>query len=331
MLSYEMLQIIWFALIGVLFVGYSILDGFDLGVGILTPFLAKNDRETGALYNSIGPVWDGNEVWLITAGGALFAAFPHVYATVFSGFYLALILLLCALILRAVSLEFWSLDSNNKKIWKIVFACGSFLSSLLFGIALGNVILGIPMNEKMDFTGDFFTLLRPFPLAAGILGLCNILLQGATYASVKTFEDIRSRSQNIAGRIWYVYAFAFIITLITGLVSMPAERSNVAAWVITFIFFILLIFLKVALHKGKDLHAFILSSLSFASLWGITGALQFPALTKSSIDTIPHLTIYNASSTEMTLRIMLIIALIGMPLVIGYTAYVYRIFKGKTG
>jgi cytochrome d ubiquinol oxidase subunit II len=152
----EILQNIWFLLIGILFVGYSILDGFDLGLGSLFPFLAKSEEDQRSLLNIIWPFWDGNEVWLLTAGGALFAAFPHAYATVFSGFYLALMLVLLALILRAVSLEFWFYDEKRRGLWEKTFIIGSFLPSLLFGVALGNVIIGIPLNESMDFTGNFF-------------------------------------------------------------------------------------------------------------------------------------------------------------------------------
>ncbi|HUU51724.1 MAG TPA: cytochrome d ubiquinol oxidase subunit II, partial [Candidatus Heimdallarchaeota archaeon] len=169
--TWDILRNIWFILIGVLFVGYSILDGFDLGIGALFPFLGKKEEEKEALIKSIGPFWDGNEVWILTGGGALFAAFPHAYATVFSGFYLALMAILFSLIFRAVSLEFRAHDTKRKRFWEGAFVVGSFLPSLLFGVALGNVVVGVPLDNTMNYTGNFFKLLRPFPLAVGLLGL----------------------------------------------------------------------------------------------------------------------------------------------------------------
>src|SRR5271157_5440493 len=201
----QILQTIWFFLIGFLFVGYSVLDGFDLGIGALLPIMAKNKKEEATIISTIGPVWDGNEVWIITAGGALFAAFPDVYATVFSGFYLALMLVLFALIFRAVSLEFWSMDTGRRTLWKWSFSIGSLLPALLFGVALGNVIIGIPLNDKMEYAGGFFTLLRPFPLAVGLLGFSAILLQGSSYAVLKTGGIVQNRFKQASKKIWIVF------------------------------------------------------------------------------------------------------------------------------
>jgi cytochrome bd ubiquinol oxidase subunit II len=325
----EILQITWFVLIGVLLAGYSVLDGFDLGIGSLLPFLSKSEDDSARLFNSIGPVWDGNEVWLLTGGGALFAAFPHVYATVFSGFYLALILVLCALIFRAVSLEFWSLDSSNRKFWKTTFFLGSLLPSLLFGVALGNVIIGIPINAAMEFTGNFFTLLRPFPLAIGLLGLTAILFQGSTFATVKTGGDIQERAREIGVKVWMAYLVFLLLSFLVTAFSMPAFLKNIGAWVFSLLTFGSLIISRAALRNKEDKKAFISSSVSFLGLWGITGSLQFPVLARSVDPAVASLTAYNASSSQLTLSVMLIIALIGMPIVIAYTAYVYRVFKGK--
>ena len=173
--SLDLFRNIWYVLIGVLLLGYSILDGFDLGIGILFPFLAKDEKDKKVLFSSIAPFWDGNEVWLITGSAALFAAFPQAYATVFSGFYLALMLLLFALIFRAVSIEFWHTDEKRRKFWEWAFVTGSFFPSLLYGTVLGSVVVGIPLNENMDFTGNFFILLRPYPLIIGLLGLSAII------------------------------------------------------------------------------------------------------------------------------------------------------------
>jgi cytochrome d ubiquinol oxidase subunit II len=325
----QSLQIIWFFIIGILFVGFSILDGFDLGIGSLLPFLARDKRETVALFTAIGPVWDGNEVWLLTAGGALFAAFPHVYATIFSGFYLALMLVLFALIFRAVSLEFWSMDEKGRALWRWSFVIGSFLPSILFGVALGNVILGVPLNEEMEFTGNFYTLLRPFPLAAGILGFSAILLHGCTYAALKTEGVIRDRAKAMGKRVSILFALMVAVSAVLSGFYMPESMSNALAWICTALVLLSLVIGRIWLNKNNDLVPLLMSSLSFIGLWGIAGSLQFPNLVKSALGPETHLSIYNTSSSQLTLTVMLIIAAIGMPIVIAYTIYAYRVFKGK--
>ncbi len=325
----QILQIIWFLLIGALFIGYSVLDGFDLGIGILLPFLAKEKKDIIALFSAIGPVWDGNEVWLLTAGGALFAAFPHVYATVFSGFYLALMLVLFALIFRAVSLEFWSLDEQRRSFWKWSFIIGSALPSFLFGVALGNVIQGIPLNDKMEFTGNFFTLLRPFPLATGLLGLSAILLQGCTYGALKTEGELHDRTVAAGKIIVIIYALLLILSTIISGIVIPGSLSNISAWASTIVVLVALVITALRIDKKNGLIPFFMSSLSFIGLWGIAGSLQFPNLVRATNGSELNLSIYNTSSTQLTLTVMLIIALIGMPLVVGYTIYAYRVFMGK--
>ena len=325
----QVLQIIWFFLIGFLFIGYSILDGFDLGIGTMLPFLAKDKKDIVTLFSAIGPVWDGNEVWLLTGGGALFAAFPHVYATVFSGFYLALMLVLFALIFRAVSLEFWSLDEHRRAFWKWHFVIGSALPSLLFGVALGNVILGIPLNEQMEFTGNFFTLLRPFPIATGLLGLSAILLQGCTYGALKTEGALHDRIVAAGKIIVIIYALLLVLSTIISGIVIPGSLSNIPAWASAVVVIIALIMTALWIDKKNGLIAFLMSSLSFIGLWGITGSLQFPNLVRAIDGGGLNLSIYNTSSSQLTLTVMLIIALIGMPLVVGYSIYAYRVFKGK--
>ncbi len=325
----QMLQITWFFLIGVLFIGYSLLDGFDLGIGTLLPVLARDRKDLASLFTAIGPVWDGNEVWLLTGGGALFAAFPHAYATVFSGFYLALMLVLFALILRAVSLEFWSLDEKRRGLWKWTFTAGSALPSLLFGVALGNVILGIPLDEGMEFTGSFFTLLRPFPVAIGLLGLSAILLQGCAYAALKTGDALKERAKSVAKKAWLFAAVIFPVTLILSAVYLPGSMENAIAWACAAVAIVSLIAYRALIGRDSDGRTFAASSLFFASLWGIAGSLQFPALVRATQGTELGITIYNSSSSQLTLTVMLIIALIGMPVVVGYTIYSYRIFRGR--
>jgi cytochrome d ubiquinol oxidase subunit II len=322
-------QNIWYLLIGVLLIGYSILDGFDLGVGSLMPLLAKKDEDKRVLYNAVGPFWDGNEVWLLTGGGALFAAFPHVYATVFSGFYLALMLVLFALIFRAVALEFWSYDEKRKKLWEWAFVIGSFLPALLYGVALGNVVVGIPLNGQMEFTGNFFTLLRPFPLVVGLLGLTAILLQGSTYAALKTAGSLQERARNITNKIWVVFMVLFILCYISALIFMTGVTGNILAYCAGLVVLAAWFLTRQAVNKGKDGQAFFMSSVIFMSLWGIVGAIHYPNLVLASNNPALSLTLSNSSSTQLTLTVMLIIALVGMPFVIGYTIYAYKIFRGK--
>lgn len=326
---WDLLRHIWFILIGVLLVGYSILDGFDLGIGTLLPFLAKKEQDKNTLIRAVGPFWDGNEVWLLTGGGALFAAFPHAYATVFSGFYLALMLVLFSLIFRAVSLEFRAHDPDRKRFWEGAFVMGSFLPSLLFGVALGNVMVGVPLNQNMDFTGTFFTLLRPLPLVFGLLGLAAILMQGAAFAVLKVEGELRTRALTIARRLLPRYAALFLLALAVSAIYLPHGFRRPSAWLFTVLFAAALLFLQRSLRDGRDGPAFMMSSLAFASLWGIAGSVHFPNLVRAGNGEALSLTIHNASSSQLTLTVMLIIALIGMPLVIGYTIYAYRVFKGR--
>ncbi len=327
--TWDLLRYTWFILIGVLLLGYSILDGFDLGIGTLFPFLVKKETDKKTLFKAIGPFWDGNEVWLLTGGGALFAAFPHVYATVFSGFYLALMFVLFSLIFRAVSLEFRYHSPGQKGFWEKAFVFGSFLPSLLYGVALGNVLVGIPLNSRMDYTGNFFTLLRPFPLVIGLLGLAAILLQGSTFAGVKTMGALQSRARTTSRLLTVIFAGLFLLSLGATIIYIPGALKKPLAWFFSFIVVAAVFLLRSAIKKEKDTLAFAMSSTAFAGLWGITGSIHFPNLVKAGNNPDLSLTIYNASSSELTLKVMLIIALIGMPFVIGYTIYLYKVFKGK--
>jgi len=322
------LQNAWFLLIGVLLAGYSVLDGFDLGVGALFPFLAKTEDEKRALASAVGPVWDGNEVWLLAGGGALFAAFPMAYATVFSGFYLALMLVLFALVLRAVSLEFRAHDTARKGLWEAAFIGGSVLPALLFGVALGNVVGGVPLDARTEYTGTFFTLLRPLPLVFGVLGLAAFLLQGAAYAALKSGGALRDRARTSARIAAVAVGVAFLVSLVAVAIYLPAALRSLPAWVFSGLFWLSLLLVLVATGKGKDGRTVLFSSGVFLSLWGVVGAIHYPNLVRAT-DPALSLTVSNASSSPLTLKVMLIIALVGMPLVIGYTIFAYRVFKGK--
>ncbi|MBT6499859.1 MAG: cytochrome d ubiquinol oxidase subunit II, partial [Deltaproteobacteria bacterium] len=219
------LNIVWFILIGFLLVGYAILDGFDLGVGILQIF-AKKEADKNAMRESIEPFWDGNEVWLLTGGGAIFAAFPHVYATVFSGFYIAMILLLVGLIFRALSIEFRNqVDSQAwKNFWDKAFSISSLVVALLLGVALGNIFIGIPLDGEMNFTGSFFTLLRPVPLFVGLTGVLMISLQGAAYLLLKTDQDLYVSAQSWVRKSWLLF---IVFTVLTTVITAMTDYSKI--------------------------------------------------------------------------------------------------------
>lgn len=328
------LNTIWFLLFGVLIVGYAILDGFDLGVGVLYLF-ARSDRERRVYLNAIGPVWDGNEVWLLTAGGALFAAFPVVYATVFSAFYLALMLLVVALIARAVSFEFRGKlgGAGWRRLWDLCFGLGSLVAAILFGVAVGNVIAGIPLDESARFTGSFLGLLNPYALLLGILSLTMFTMHGATYLCLKTEGDLQARMRRWATRSWTVFTVVYAVATAVSIFAAPHLFSGVGANPLFWIFVALLggSLVSVPYAIGRAWHgwAFLGSSLATLSVITLAAVGMFPRLVISSTDIVNSLTIYNAASTPRTHTAMLIIALIGMPLVIAYSAYVYSVFKGK--
>jgi cytochrome d ubiquinol oxidase subunit II len=326
------LQTTWFLLIGVLLAGYAILDGFDLGVGMWHLFLARGERERRVLINSVGPVWDGNEVWLLTAGGALFAAFPLVYATVFSGLYLALMLLLAALILRAVSLEFRGKEESARwrQTWDVAFAVGSFLPALLFGVAVGNVMRGLPLDAEGEFAGTFLGLLNPFALLVGLLSVAMFLQQGAAWLSIKTEGELRERARRAALRASAAFALLWAVVTVASLTLAPEVRSWRSPWAWTAAAVVLLslgLFAR-ATHDGRAVLAFTFSSVATAGLLALMGLGLYPYLVPALGALPAGLTIYNAASSPLTLKVMLVIALLGMPLVIAYTIVIYRSFRG---
>jgi cytochrome d ubiquinol oxidase subunit II len=325
----------WYMLFGVLIIGYAILDGFDLGVGVLHLF-TPNETEKRININAIGPVWDGNEVWLLTAGGALFAAFPPVYATVFSGFYMALMLLLAALIFRAVSLEFrGKVDSAGwRKVWDWAFGIGSLLPAILFGVAVGNILRGVPINEEGLFTGTFFGLLNPYSILIGVLSLIMFTMHGALYMAVKTNGDQQARMAKIASVLWMVLITLYLASTTFTFFEAPYLLNGILANPLTWIFLVALLvslsFIPIFTKAGKYFRAFMASSITILSLIALPAISMYPRLVPSITDLQYSLTIYNASSTAPTLTAMLIIALIGMPIVIAYNWYIYHQFRGKT-
>lgn len=328
------LNTIWFILFGVLITGYAILDGFDLGAGILHLW-TRNEPWRRISINAIGPVWDGNEVWLLTAGGALFAAFPIVYATVFSGFYLALMLLLVALIGRAVAIEFRGKVDNPawRRLWDWVFGLGSLLPAILFGVAVGNILRGLPIDEKGMFTGSFLGLLNPYAVLVGLVSLAMCTMHGSVYLTMKTDGEQRLWARKWASNAWIAFvALYFLATLATVFVSPFLFQSlpgNPLFWVVFLLELAGMIYLPVALKAGRFGRAFLASAVTIAGAIGVAALSLYPRLVPSLTSLDYSLTITTASSTPRTLAVMLVIALLGMPLVIAYTIYIYRVFRGK--
>ncbi len=328
------LPTIWFMLVGILFIGYAILDGFDLGIGALHLF-TKTDQERRLMINAIGPVWDGNEVWLVTGGGALFAAFPEVYATSFSGFYIAFMLFLLGLIFRAVAIEFRSKQQAKawRKFWDVSFSVSSILSALLLGVALGNIARGIPLDQTHEYAGTFWTLLNPYALIVGITTVALFTQHGAIYALMKTEGELHDKIRGWVNPAIIVFVICYVMTTLFTLLYIPHMSANLKAFPVLFIL-PLLNMLAIAnipreIHHGRDFRAFLSSCASMAALLALFGIGMYPDLILSRPEIANSLTIYNASSSEKTLGIMLIIALIGMPLVIAYTSSIYWIFRGK--
>ncbi len=327
------LEAAWFLLIGVLLAGYAILDGFDLGVGMLHLFVARSDAERRQVINAVGPVWDGNEVWLLTGGGAIFAAFPKVYATVFSGLYLPLMLVLAALILRAVCLEFRSKEPGPgwRGTWDAVFAVSSFLPSLLFGVALGNVMRGLPLDADQEFAGSFIGLLNPFALLVGLLSVALFLVQGAAWLDLKTDGEVRRRARSWAAGAWLVLVALLVVATVVSLVDAQHLWRTFARplpWIVPVVLVLALVEYRFLLQRGRAALAFAHSSTAIAALLGIVGLGLYPALVPA-LGGGPSLTVANAASSPLALTVMLVVALVGMPIVVGYTIFIYSRFKGR--
>jgi cytochrome d ubiquinol oxidase subunit II len=328
------LNTVWFLLIGVLLSGYAILDGFDLGVGALH-LLTKTDRDRRIMINSIGPVWDGNEVWLVTGGGALFAAFPDVYATSFSGFYLAFMLLLFALIFRAAAIEFRSKRPSDRwrRAWDVSFSVSSIVSSLLIGVALGNVVLGLPLTSDGEYMGGLLELLRPYPLVVGLTTVALFAMHGAIYVVMKTEGDLQASVRLWIPRLIALFVVCYLFTTGLTVVFIPHMTTALFDYPVLFVVPLLNVLVVANIprevHQGREFRAFLSSCVAMLLLMALFGIGMYPDMIYSSPIAEHSLTIYNAASSPKTHRIMLIIALIGMPIVVAYTFSVYWIFRGK--
>lgn len=324
------LRVIWFILISILFTGFFFLEGFDFGVGILLNILGKKDEEKRAIINSIGPFWDGNEVWLITAGGAIFAAFPRWYSTMFSGFYLALLIVLVALILRVVYFEFRSKRESVlwRKNWDIIMLVCSLLLAVLWGTALANLIKGVPIDKTMNFVGGFFDLISFYTLFAGIATLFVFVFHGALFLSLKSTGEVELRAKNIAKKLGAYSTAAVTILLVLTYFQTDLYSRNLAlaASILALVFEALSWYLAIS---EKFITGFISNGLSIAL--GVASLFigLFPRVMVSSISPIYNLTIYNASSTDYTLSIMTKVALIFVPVVLAYQAWSYWIFRKR--
>jgi cytochrome d ubiquinol oxidase subunit II len=328
------LNLLWFVLLGLLLAGYAILDGFDLGVGILH-LCVRQDEERRLLMNSIGPLWDGNEVWLVTFGGAMFAAFPEVYATVFSGFYTAFMALLFALIFRAVSMEFRSKREGTvwRQFWDVSFFGGSSLATFLYGVAVGNAMQGLPIGPEKEFWGATLDLLGPYPLLIGLLAVATFALHGGLYLCLKTEGDLQKR---IHAWVWRAFGFFLVFYLfatIFTLAEVPLATRNLHQhpwiWVVVVLNVLAVANIPRALYRNRAGCAFASSCATIGALTFFFGAALFPELAHSSINPDWSLNIYNAASSEKTLGIMRTMAFLGLPFVLAYTAAIFWVFRGK--
>jgi cytochrome d ubiquinol oxidase subunit II len=365
MLSYEALRLIWWALLGILLIGLAVTDGFDLGTAILLPFVGKTDAERRVVINTVGPVWEGNQVWLILGGGAIFAAWPPLYAVAFSGFYFAMFLVLCALILRPVGFKFRSKLPNPtwRRFWDWALFVGGFVPALIFGVAFGNVLQGVPFRFddtlRITYEGTLFGLLNPFALLCGLVSVAMLTMHGGAYLALKAEEPVAGRAAWFAGRAALALIALFAIAgvwvaflvdgfAISGVVhhdgpSNPLMKhvvTSAGAWMANYgrqpltLAAPILAFAGAALaipllRARRNAFAIVASGLSIAGVIATAGLSIFPFLLPSWLDPNASLIVWDSSSSELTLLIMLVATLVFLPIVLVYTAWVYRVLRGR--
>ena len=328
------LTTVWFILITVLFVGYFVLEGFDFGVGMLLPVVAKNEAERRAVVTTLGPVWDGNEVWLLVGGGALFAAFPEWYATLFSGFYLPLFLILVALIVRGVAFEYRSKRSSMtwRRRWDAAIWFGSFVPALLWGVAFANIVRGVPLEPagsdygNVIYTGGFWYLLNPYALVGGLTTLTLFLTHGAVFLALKTAGTIQERSQALAVKLGAVATVVAVVFLLWTQLAYSDKAWTWALVGVAAVAWLAGIWMNI---KGRDGWSFVFSALTIAGAVIFLFSVLYPNVMPSTVSDAYSLTIYNASSTPYTLRIMTIVAVIFTPIVLAYQAWTYWVFRKR--
>ena len=325
------LNTLWFILITVLFIGFFFLEGFDYGVGALTPFLSPHDKDRSIYLRTITPVWDGNEVWMITAGGALFAAFPHVYSTMFAAFYLALFLMLFALILRGVAFDFRERHDSVcwRHGWEAAIAFGSIVPAFLWGVAVTNLIAGIAINEKMVYTGGFLDLLTPYTVIGGLTFLFVFFFHGMAFLSFRVADlGLVRRAQQLGVKMGVIAAALFVLCMVMTYSNTDLFGSalGAAALIAAAVLFVLAILL---LRGGKGKKSFVFSSLAIVMTTVAFFAGLFPRLMVSSLNPAWSLTITNAASTQYTLSVMTVAAAIFVPIVLIYQCWSYYIFRKR--
>lgn len=326
------LNTIWFLLIALLFIGYFVLEGFDLGVGILLPFIGKTDLERRMIINTIGPHWDGNEVWLITAGGAIFAAFPNWYATLFSSFYIPLFLILIALIIRGVAFEFRSKDDNPiwRKFWDWAIFAGSLIPALLWGVAFSNFVRGIPINEEFQFVGNFWDLISSYSIIGGLVTLTGFIVQGAIFLSLKLEKPFADRLNKYSRLLWIpniIVVLTYVV--LTYFTTDILERLGVNPGIIPIGAVLSLFAAGWFIYQKNDIWAFIMNSLAIILSTSTIFQILYPRVLVSIIDPSFSLTIYNSSSSPYTLKVISIIALVFVPIVIAYQVWSYWVFRNR--
>ena len=326
------LNTLWFILVTVLFIGFFFLEGFDYGVGILLPFLGKDDNERRAVINTIGPHWDGNEVWMITAGGAMFASFPHVYATLFSGFYLALILMLVALILRGVAFEYRSLrpEAKWRNNWDWMIFVGSLLPALLWGVAVGNLMRGFAIDADMNYYGGLLPLLNPYAILGGLVFVTLFTTHGANFLALKLEGDLAKRAKKFGFQAWIaatVLTVAFVVW--TFFETDILTKSGINGLIPALLAAVALLLAGFYAKKGSDMLAFVMGSLTvvFATIMVFMGL--FPRILISSISADYSLNIQNAAASPYTLKVMSIVAAIFVPIVLIYQIWTYKVFSKR--
>ncbi len=363
-LDYETLRLIWWALLGILLIGFAIMGGMDLGIGALLPFVAKTDEERRVLLNLSGPTWEGNQVWLVLGGGAIFAAWPAIYAASFSGFYIAMIAILLALILRPVGFKFRGKVDNPtwRGIWDWALFVGGFVPSLVFGVAVGNLFLGVPFRLddtlRVSYEGNFFGLLTPFALVTGLVSLAMLITQGATIIAARTNGVVADRARRygkwaaaatlglfvVGGVISLFWLNGYEVTSLqnvlgpsnplnkTVVLAQGAWRTNYTTMPWSILAPTLAVIGSVIAYLALDLRAKVLgivgSSLSIVGIIATAGLSLFPFLMPSSVDPAASFTVWDASSSQMTLFIMLCATIIFLPIILAYTAWVYRVMRG---
>jgi cytochrome d ubiquinol oxidase subunit II len=328
------LNVIWYLLFIGIIAAYVVLDGFDLGVGILHPVVPRDDRERRLSLNSIGPVWDGNEVWLVVGGGVLFAIFPEVYATLFSGFYPAFMLVLAFLILRAVSIEFRSKQSSPawRSLWDWVFGLASMLLALLLGVAFGNIAQGVPIDSSHNIRIDPIRLVNPYALLVGVTAVAMLAQHGAIYLALKTEGDLQQRARRAANVLILAFIVLVVLTGIATAIFQPhltLPYRQVWPLIVPLAAVLAIANIVRENRRHNETAAFLSSCAGIGLLLASVGLGQFPAVLTSSLNAAYSLTITNSMSSPLTLTVALIMALIGMPLVLAYTAGIYWLFRGK--